>query len=181
MQPGFLFDPQHVGNAFARRYRRILPGAPTAESNRHGCRDQFDVDDRQTGGGQCAHRREHRVVLKMLVVDGVELAETDEVQRVVHLDAQPPVVGQQPAQRPGEAQQIGDVRVDVVGDDKIRGTVFGANRGGQFLVQEGRVGGHATLARGGSDIHRRLDAQARYARSDVLQQVAIIAGDFDHE
>ena len=145
-------------------------------------RDQLDIDDRQAGGGERAHGRQHRVVLEMLVVDRVELAETDEVQRVVHLDAQPAVVGQQSAQRSGEAEEIGNVRVDVVGDHEVRRTVLGAHGCGQLLVEEGRLGRHATLTRGGSDIHRRLDAQARYARGDrVLEQVTVIAGDFDHE
>ena len=145
-------------------------------------RDQLDIDDRQAGRGECAHGRKHRVVLEMLVVDRVELAEPDEVQCVVHLDAQPAVFGQQSAQRSGEAQQIGNVRVDVVGDHEVRRPVLGAHRCGELLVEEGRLGRHATIARSGSDIHRRLDAQARYARGDhVLEQVAVVAGDFDHE
>ena len=63
-------------------------------------RQQFDVDDGQTRRGERALRREHRVVLEVLVVDRVELAELHQVQRVVHLDAQPAVVGEQVAQRP---------------------------------------------------------------------------------
>ena len=74
------------------------------------------------------------------------------------------------------------MRVDVVGDHEICRTVLGAHGRGQFLVEEGRFGRHSTLARGGSDIHRRLDAEARYAPCDrVLEQITVVAGDFDHE
>ena len=50
---------------------------------------------------------------------------------MVHLDAQPAVVGEQSAEGPGETEQIGNVRVDVVGDHEVRRTVFGAHRRGQ--------------------------------------------------
>jgi hypothetical protein len=51
-----------------------------------------------------------------------------------------------------------------------------------LLVEEGRLGRHATLTRGGPDVDRGFDAQARYAGSDrVLEQVTVIAGDFHHE
>ena len=74
------------------------------------------------------------------------------------------------------------MRVDVVGNNKICGPVPAAHKCGELFVQEGRYSRHATLARGGSDIHRRLDAQARYAPCDrVLEQVAVVASDFDHE
>ena len=96
MQPGCLLDPQYVVDAFARRAGAFLGTCP--HPNRTAVRrDHFDVDHLEAGGGQRTHRRKHRVVLKMLVVDRVELAETDEVQGMVHLDAQPAVVGQQPA------------------------------------------------------------------------------------
>src|SRR6476620_12528007 len=116
----------------------------------------------------------------MLVVDGVELAKSHEVQCVVHLDAQPTVVGQESTQRSGKAQQIGNVGIDIVGYHEVSWPMRGAHDGGQFLVQEGRFSWHASVARGGSDIHRWLDAQAGYARTDhVLQQITVIAGDFD--
>ena len=145
-------------------------------------RQQLDIDDRQAGRGECAHRRQHRVVLEVLVVDGVELAERDEVQCVVHLDAQPAVVGQQSAQRSGEAQEIGYVRVDVVGDHEIRRTVIVPHRSGELLVEKCRHCRYSALAGGGSDIHRRLDAETRYARGDhMLEQVAVVACDLDDE
>ena len=60
-------------------------------------RDQLHIDDRQARRAERAHRRQHCVVLEMLVVDGVELAKSDEVQRVVYFDAQPAVFGQHSA------------------------------------------------------------------------------------
>ena len=74
------------------------------------------------------------------------------------------------------------MRVDVIGNHEVCLTMLGAHDCSQWLVQEGRCRRHTSLASGGTDIHRRLDAQARYARSDhVLEQVTVIAGDFDHE
>ena len=64
---------------------------------------------------------------------------------MVHLDAQPAVVGQQSAQRSGEPKEIGDMRVDVVGNNKICGPMPAAHECGQLFVQEGRYGRHATL------------------------------------
>lgn len=92
------------------------------------CRKGFDVDDGQPGGRERTGRRRDRVVLEMLVVDGVELRELDQVARVVHLDGQPPVVGEQRAQGAGEAQQVGDVGIDVVGHHEVRGPVPVPNR-----------------------------------------------------
>ena len=74
------------------------------------------------------------------------------------------------------------MRVDVVGDHQVGRPVLGAHRRAELLVEERGHGRHAAFARGRADVDRRLDAQARDARGDdVLQQVAVVAGDFDHE
>ena len=145
-------------------------------------RKKFGVDNHQSGRRERTRCREQRVVLEVFVIDRVELAKVHQVECVVDLDAQPTVVGQQPAQRPGEAQEIGNVRVDVVRDYKVRGAVRGAHPGRQFLVKEGRYGWHATRTCGRYDIHRRFDAEAwNTSGNHMLEQVTVIAGDFDHK
>jgi hypothetical protein len=72
---------------------------------------------------------------------------------MVDLDAQPTVVGEQHAQRSGEAPQIGHVRVDVVSDDQLRRAVFLAHSARQRLVQKVRDRRNTALAGGGTDIH----------------------------
>lgn len=74
--------------------------------------------------------------------------------------------------------------IDVVRDDQIDRAVFLAHPARAFLHREQKLGDrrNAALTGGGTDIHRRLDSKARYARrDDVLGQIAVVAGDFDHQ
>src|SRR5215469_16797847 len=99
-----------------------------------------------------------------------------------YLDGHPARVGDQSAQGSGETQQVGYVPIDVVYDYQVRGAMFGAHSGCQSLVEKGRDRRHTAVAGSCADICRRLDPQARYARGDdMLQQIAVIAADFDHK
>ena len=87
-----------------------------------------------------------------------------------------------PRRPSGEADQIGNVRVDVVGARPGRPDRARRAPAASLRRQERRLGRHALRPRSLADVHRRLDAQAPDARSDdVLQQVTVVAGDLHHE
>ena len=143
---------------------------------------KLDVDDGEACRRERTSRGKHCVVLEMLVIDRVELAEIDQVQRVVDLDAQPPVVGEQVRGATGEAEQVRNVGVDVVGDNKIRRSMLGTDPAARSVIEECRLGRNAALTGGRSHIHRRLDAEARYVPGDrMLKQVPVVARHLDHE
>ena len=75
------------------------------------------------------------------------------LERVMHFDAEPALVVEQLAQRPGEAQQVRDVCVDVIGDDEIGGAVLGPHGAATALIEEISLGGHPRSAGGFADIN----------------------------
>ena len=116
------------------------------------------------------------------MVDGVELAELNEIERVMYLDAHPTVIGNEPPQGSREPPQVGDVRVHIVGRDQAGRTVLRADAGRGALVEEGGQCRNALIARRLPDIHRGLNAQAANSLGNgVLKQVAVVAGHLDHE
>jgi hypothetical protein len=58
--------------------------------------------------------------------------------------------------------------------------VLGPYVAGRRLVEERRHGRHAALGGRGAHVHRWFDAEAPHPRiDDMLQEVAIVAGNFD--
>ena len=81
-----------------------------------------------------------------------------------------------------EIVQIGDLRQDVVADDEIRRQTFGAQSPRGLEAEETRGAGYASGDCDLRDIGGRLDAQHGNAlRDEVLQQVAVVARELDHE
>ena len=102
MQSRDFLDAQHVKDPFAGRRGdscRTSPDAKRATVRRQ----EFSIDDSQPSSGERTCCREQRVVLKVFVVDHVKLGVVHQLQRMVHLDAEPAVVGEQRAQGSGEA------------------------------------------------------------------------------
>src|SRR6266487_2561958 len=126
--------------------------------------------------------REQREVREMLVVDGVELVAGEQARQVRELDAGHPAGGQQHPHPRHEVVEIGHLGEDVVGDQQVRRPSLRPELLSQLGTEELRDGGHARLDRCGGDVARRLDPQHRYAHRDqVAQQVAVVAGDLDHQ
>ncbi len=165
-----------AGRAGVRGRRGPQADRPTVR------RQGLDVDHRQITRLQRAHGREHRPVLEVLVVDGVELRLGHQLQRVVHLDGDQAVVRHQRAQARGEAEDVGDVGVDVVRHHQRRGTVVRTDPSGGLRVQERRHGGHPRLPGRGTDVHAGLDSQTTdSALHDVPEQIAVVARHLHHE
>ncbi len=147
MQPGFPFLFENGLEPWSGGPGGLLGSRPQPDGSAVGV-ELFDVDDAQVRGRQRAHRGQDRVVLEVLVVDGVELGRADQIQRVVHLDAEPSVVGDEDAQRTRELDQVGgDVGVDVVRDDQIGRAVLAADVLGGAFVEECGERGHPPIPR----------------------------------
>ena len=94
-----------------------------------------------------------------------------------------PSSAQQRSKAGDEVVEVGHVRHDVVGGDAGRRAVPSATRSAaDSLAEEPHHRLDALRPRHLGDVGRRLDAERRDAAlDDVLQQVAVVAGDLDHE
>ena len=81
-----------------------------------------------------------------------------------------------------EVVEVGHVREHVVAEQQVglrpaRGELVARSRGRRSAPRVGMP----CASRGLGDVGRRLDAEHRHAALDeVLQQVAVVAGDLDH-
>ncbi len=118
----------------------------------------------------------------VLVVDGVELAVLDQVPDPRVLDGHEAVVGDADPQRLHEVVEVGDVRHHVVRHDGIGRAVLGDDGPGELRAEEVDDRRHARRDRRRGRAGRGVDAQHGDAALDeVLQEVAVVAGDLDHE
>ena len=79
-----------------------------------------------------------------------------------------------------EVVQVGDLRQHVVADDEVCLRPSAASCSRQVDAKEIDPRRHAFLDGDLRDIRRRLDPEHRDAeRQEVLQQIAVIAGEFD--
>ena len=181
VQARLLFGGQHVAHGLARLARDLRRAGPHADRAAVGGQ-QLDVDQAEPARGERPLAAEHRVVLEVLVVDGVELGVLHQREQVLHLDRHPAVVGDHGPQALGEADDVGDVGVDVVEADQIGRAVLLAHLRAGLRGEERRERGHALVAGGLADVDRRLHTQAADAAlDDVLEQVAVVAGHLHHE
>ena len=140
------------------------------------------VKDLQTVTREERHQRRHREIEHVLVVDGVELDVLHEVASVGELEGDPTARLQQRGETGDEAVDVRHVGEDVVAEDEVRLPALRRQFRGELASEEPRegrdTGGHGDLG----DVRGRLDAEARHAGGDeVLQQIAVVAGDLDHE
>ena len=181
VQARLLLGGQHVAHGLAGLARDLARPRPHPDRAAVGGQE-LDVDERQPARRERPLPGEHRVVLEVLVVDGVELRALHQRQQVLHLDRHPAVVGHHGPQALGEPDDVGDVGVHVVEADEVGRAVLLAHLPAGLRGEERRERRHALLAGGLADVDRRLDAQAADpACDDVLQQVAVVARDLDDE
>ena len=116
------------------------------------------------------------------MVDRVELALLDQVGEVGHFQHGKARGLQQQRDARDQAVQVRDVRQDVVGEDQVGHAAFIAQLLGERAAEEGVEGRHAGGDRGLRGRPCRIDPQDRHAaRDEVAQQVAVVAGDLDHQ
>ncbi len=74
------------------------------------------------------------------------------------------------------------MREHVVGDQQVRPAALGHEAGRQLPAEELDHGLDPTLPRRLGDVRGGLDPERRYAPlDDVLEQVAVVAGQLDHQ
>ncbi len=119
----------------------------------------------------------------MLVVDRVELGLVDQVLDVRHLDHGHARLLEHDPQSLDESVEVGHVGQHVVRVDDVGQLAAVGQFERQPLIEESGERRHAVLApRHFGHVDRRLDPQHRDASLLViLQQVAVIAGDLDHQ
>src|SRR5205809_246240 len=115
----------------------------------------------------------------MFVVNRVELGAVDQVLDVWHLELCDPAILEQCRDAVNETVEVGDVRENVVADDNV-GTglqLLGEGDSKEFVECP-----DAALFGDAGNVGGRLDAEYRHARGpEILEQVAVVAGDFDDE
>ena len=132
--------------------------------------------------GEHALRDDEREIREMLVIDRVELVFLHQPQQVRELHRDHAAGLEQQAHAAHEVVQVGHVREHVVAGNQVRLAARGRELAGGLGAEELHQRGHALFLRDRGDVRRRLDAEHRHAlRDEVLQQVAVVARDLDHE
>ena len=123
-----------------------------------------------------------RKIREMLVIDRVELPLLDQMQQMRKFERGGSSRFQQQLEAGDEIMQVGHVGEHVVRGHQIGG-LAGRRQAARGLGAEKRhLGRDALVPRHLGDVGRRLDAEnADAALFEVLQQIAVIAGDFDDE
>ena len=138
------------------------------------------VEKHEAVMGENQLRGEEGEIGEVLVIDGVELVEFDEFQEMGKLHRQHPLGLQCKLQAGDEVVDVGDVGENVVADQEVGLGAIGCQDLGGFGAEEPDQGRDALLLGDFGDVRRRLDAEDRYALGlEVLQQIAVVAGDLD--
>ena len=146
-------------------------------------REPFDFDDLQVVSPEKAVERGQREVAEVLVIDRVELDVIDQLLEVRSFDDDDAVRFQNRLETRDDSVQIGDVGENVVGVNDICPFTVSRELLGEITAEEfaDRADPFFGL-RHARDVASRFDTENGDARLLVpLEQVAIVAGDFDDE
>ncbi len=118
----------------------------------------------------------------MLVIDRVELILVDQPLQVWELHGHHAAGLQQQLHAPDEIVQVRHVGQDVVSKQQIRLAVALCDFTRRLAAEKLHFAADALLPCDCGNVGRRFDAQHRHvARDEVLQEVAVVAGDLDDE
>jgi hypothetical protein len=145
-------------------------------------RQLLDIEYAQSRGRHHAFGAEERKIEKVLVIDGVELHLLDQIQQVRKFE-RGDALGRKQFGEPGDKvsrrRRMGE---HIVGDHQIRLAAGGSEALGGRDAEEGGFGRNSLEARGRGHVRGRLHAQHRNAAgNEMLQKVAVIRRDLDHE
>ena len=155
---------------------RVDPDRPTVG------RQLLDVEELEPVLREETLDRAERQVREVLVVDGVELAPLDQLQKMVELEGQDAVVRHESPEPAREAVQVGRVGEDVVRDDEIGAPVLTGDPLADLGAEELLDRGNAPLPRDGGDVPGRLDPEHTDAeRLHELEEIPVVARDLDDE
>src|SRR5690349_20121726 len=115
----------------------------------------------------------------MFVIDRVELPLLNQAQQMWNLDREDSLGGQQTFQAGDEVIQVGNVGKHVVRGDEI-GASFGCELFSERTSEELHHGSNTGRLCDRCDVLRRLDAEdGNPTRNEVLEEIAVVARDFD--
>src|SRR5262249_16963020 len=141
----------------------------------------LDVEQHQAVVSEDPLHRREREIRKVLVIDGVELILVHQLEQMRKLHRDDAARSQQTAHPGDEIVDVGNVREDVVAEQKVRLAVVRGDRDRTLDAEEPNDGRYAFGDGDLRHVRRRLNAEARYRRLDeVLEQVAIVARDLHH-
>ncbi len=145
-------------------------------------RELLDPVDEQPMAPEQLVERDQREVAMVLVIDRIEFDMLHQRQQVRHFEHCDAVILQDVTNAANEAIGVLYMRQDVVAVDDVGAAVFLRHLLRQLLGEEGAQRAHADLLRIGGRAIGRVDAEHRNAPLDiVLEQVAVIARQLDHE
>ena len=145
-------------------------------------RQSFNVDQRKPMGGSQAAYAAERKVRKVLVVDGIKLVFSQQPLKMRHLDSDDAFRRQEMRHTGDEVVEFRHLCQHIVGNDQIGLPAVGHHLFRSFRAEEGDERLNACLSRRLRHIGSRLDAENRHAEgNEMLQQIAVIAAQFDDE
>ena len=117
----------------------------------------------------------------MLVVDRIELVARDQSRKVRKLHRDDAAGREQPLHAGDKVVEVRHVREDIVSQQKVGTTLLRRDRLRRAAAEEGHARRNSLGFGRVGDVGCRLDAEHRHAPGhEVLQQVAVVAGDLHH-
>ena len=145
-------------------------------------RQLLDVEQGEPMPGEDTPGRPEREVGEVLVVDGVELVALHQPDQVGELDGHHPARLEQAGDPGHEAVEVRHLGQDVVGHHQVGLAPFAGQPAGQLLAEELGQGGDPSFGGHLGHVAGRLDPEHRDPPGDeVLQQVAVVAGQLDDQ
>ena len=162
--------------------KRDVVAVASEYAQRPAVRRQFlDVEKGDAMLRKDSLNRHKRQVAEVLVVDRVELVFRHQARqmRKLHCDHAPR--RKQHFDAADEVVDVGNVRQHVVAEEDICTSMLGSDFGRGLAPEESHDGRNTLVDRAPGHVRRRFDAQHRHTAGDeMLQQVAIVAGDLHH-
>ena len=145
-------------------------------------REPLDVTDPQPGLGEYPADDGQRKIRKMFVVHGVELVFRHQSQQMREFQSDGATGFERGLQPTGEVVDIGHMGVNIVAGDEVGLPAAGGELLPELFAKKFPQNGDAELFCRRRRAGGGLDTQAGDAgRDEVLEQVAIVGGDFDDE
>ena len=143
-------------------------------------RQLLHVEQPQAMSGEDLLDHEQREIGEMLVVDRVELGILDQPRQMRELHRQDTVLRQQMREAGDEIVEIGNMGQHIVAEQKVRPGSLVPQRFCEVETEKCGQGRHPVRLGCFRDVGGRLDAEDGDAGLDeMLQQVTVVAGDFD--
>ena len=140
----------------------------------------FDVEDFEAMTGEQRLKRGHREIEHVFVIDGVEFGMFDEIDGIRKFEDDAAFGLEQGFKAGDEVIGVWGMGKDIVAEDEVGFFAGGGEFCGEVVAEEFDQGLDAFFACDFGDVGGRLDAEAgNFGFGEVLEQVTVVAGDFD--